>query len=219
MGEVSRRDVSACTQVVHHRDNMKLAMVVIALATLAVANAGSVDVDQDNKITIRQQLVAGLEDMWQQLVAPLSDGPPPAFCKIAVNGPGSATECAYGPGPDPRPECMMDPRCVGSSINGLKVCDTQCCMKEEDVRGNPSGISCGEWDVLGVPFCLGVVCGNYDGTSLQGDAYGTYGKYKTSYCLARVALNGPSSTTGAYGWKRCSSDAGCDNASDCPMQL
>merc|ERR1712166_844828 len=124
-------------------DTMKLAMVVIALAALAVANAGSVDVK------------ATLEDTWQQLVAPLSDGPSPAFCKIAVNGPGSATECTDGPGPDPRPECMMDPRCVGSSINGLKVCDTQCCMKEEDVRGNPSGISCGEWDVLGVPFAWG----------------------------------------------------------------
>merc|ERR1712093_935332 len=96
----------------------------------------------------------------------------------------------------------MDPRCVGSSINGLKVCDEQCCMKEEDVRP-----FCGGWDHNSVPICLGVVCGNYHGESLQGWAIGTYGKYKTSYCLARSNMNGPSSTTGAYGWKRCSSDA------------
>merc|ERR1712166_281775 len=150
-----------------------------------------------------------------QLVAPLSEvrnvgGPPPAFCKSAVNGPGSATECALGLPPNPVPSCLMDPRCIGSSITGLKVCDTQCCMKEEDVRP-----MCGGWDrgnYPDVPQCLGVVCGNYHGRSLQGDAVGTYGKYKTSYCLARGAMNGPSSTTGAYGWKlagahACSSDA------------
>merc|ERR1711935_682473 len=111
--------------------------------------------------------------------------------------------------PNPVPSCLMDPRCIGSSITGLKVCDTQCCMKEEDVRP-----MCGGWDegITGVPQCLGVVCGNYHGRSLQGDAVGTYGKYKTSYCLARGAMDGPSSTTGAYGWKLagahgCSSDA------------
>jgi len=54
---------------------MKLVMIV-AMGALAVANAGSVDikVDQDAKITITPK-AGGLDDTWQQLVAPLSETP------------------------------------------------------------------------------------------------------------------------------------------------
>jgi len=195
--------------------------VIIAIAVLAVANAGSVDIkiNHNNKITITPK---------KQLVSPLSkaervsgvDPPPPwpplpTFCKIPVNGPGTASECQrYMVNGTSYEGCIQDPRCISSNINGLKICDSQCCVKEEDVP-----CFCGAWTDLNDQVCHGAVCGNYHGNSLRGDAVGVYGKYKTSYCLLRGNINGPSSATGAYGYKICSSNAEAPAPEDAWQQL
>jgi len=176
-------------EILYHRLCNTMKSMIVAIAVLAVANAG-----------------CDPPPPWPPL---------PTFCKIPVNGPGTASECQrYMVNGTSYEGCIQDPRCISSNINGLKICDSQCCVKEEDVPG-----FCGAWTYLGDQVCHGAVCGNYHGNSLQGDADGVYGKYKTSYCLLRGNINGPSSATGAYGYKICSSNAEAPAPEDAWQQL